>query len=249
MAEPALPYQDDLLPQRPDVSHLITEDDAPVDWFQERQQRLLTESLYASWPALGQTRQFVAAADVGLFHKISEQAVVPDVMVSLDVSIPEDFWEKHNRSYMIWEFGKAPEIVIEIVSNREGREEDKLQRYSLAGVPYYAIYDPRLQLGKRPLRVYELHAGRYIEVLDPSMLEALELGLTLWKGDYEGMSATWLRWRDKDGRVLLTGLERAEQEKERAEQENARAEQEKARAERLAARLRELGIDPDSELE
>lgn len=245
MAEPALPYEQ--LPARPDVSHLITEDDAPVEnWFQERQQRLLPDSLYASWPVLGQTRPFLAAADVGLFHKLTEQAIVPDVMVSLDVTVPEEWWEHHNRSYMRWEFGKAPELVIEIVSNRVGGEEEKLRRYALAGVPYYAIYDPRLLLGKRPLRVYVLHAGRYVDVLEPSMLEGLGLGLTLWEGTFEGMTATWLRWCDGEGRLLLTGLERAEQEKARAEQEMARAEQEMARAERLAARLRELGIDPDA---
>lgn len=118
MAEPALPYQDPGLP-RPDVSHLITEDDAPVDhWFQEKQQRLLTEPLYSSWSSLGQTRPFLAASDVGLFHHLSEQAVVPDVMVSLDVTVPQEWWEHHNRSYMIWEMGKAPEIVIEIVANK-----------------------------------------------------------------------------------------------------------------------------------
>ncbi len=49
MAETAQPFEE--IP-RPDLSHLITEDDEPVDnWFQERQQRLLPESLYASWKA------------------------------------------------------------------------------------------------------------------------------------------------------------------------------------------------------
>jgi Uma2 family endonuclease len=238
MAEPAVSEEDEGI-KRPDTSHLITEDDSPVEnWFQERQQRLLPDSLYASWPQLGRTKPFLAAADVGLFHKLSEQAIVPDVMVSLDVEVPEDWWEDHNRSYMIWEFGKAPEIVIEIVSNKVGGEEQKLERYARAGVPYYAIYDPRLFIGKRPLRVYVLHGGNYVEVLEPSMLEALGLGLTLWEGTYEGLTATWLRWCDQEGTILQTGLERAEYEKARADQAQARADQ-------LADRLRELGLDPD----
>ncbi|MEW6282282.1 MAG: Uma2 family endonuclease, partial [Candidatus Eremiobacterota bacterium] len=84
--------------------------------------------------------------------------------------------------------------------------------------------------------------------------------LTLWEGTYEGMTATWLRWCDREGQVLLTGIERAELEQARAEEERQRAEEasqraEKAsqraeeasqRAERLAARLRELGLEPDS---
>lgn len=229
MAEPARPVEESI---RPDVSHLITEDDQPVEsWFQERQQRLLPDSLYASWAEAGQTRPFLAAADVGLFYKVSEQAVVPDVMVSLDVTVPEEWWEHHHRSYFIWEFGKAPDIVIEVVSRRGGGEEEKLSRYALAGVPYAVIYDPLLFLGQRALRVYALHAGSYVDVLDPSWLERLEVGLTLWEGNYEGMTARWLRWCDRQGNVLATGLERAERERERAE--------------RLAARLRELGYEAD----
>lgn len=216
------------------------------NWFQEKQQRLLTEPLYSSWASLGQTRSFLAASDVGLFHHLSEQAVVPDVMVSLDVTVPQEWWEHHNRSYMIWEMGKAPEIVIEIVSNKRGGEEDKFRRYALAGVPYYAIYDPLLKLGRRPLRVYALHAGRYVEVMESSYLEELGLGLTLWKDTFEGLSATWLRWCDKDGKLIESGAEKAEREHERAEQERERAEQERERADRLAARLRELGIDPEA---
>ncbi len=249
MAEPARGLEETL---RPDVSHLITEDDAPVEnWFQERQQRILPDSLYASWARAGQSRSFLAAADVGLFYKVSEQAVVPDVLVSLDVTVPENFWEAHRRSYMTWEFGKAPEIVVEVVSNRKGGEEEKLLRYAQAGVAYSAIYDPQLLLSKRALRVHALHAGRYVDVLDPSWLEEIGLGLCLWEGTYEGVQATWLRWCDRHKRVLPTGLELADQERERADQERGRADQERERAdqereraERLAQRLRELGVDP-----
>ncbi len=32
---------------------------------------------------------------------------------------------KKHRSYFMWEFGKPPEVVIEIVSNREGEELER----------------------------------------------------------------------------------------------------------------------------
>ena len=52
----------------PDVSHLVTVTEEPLDsWFQERQQRLLVEPLYASWAGPGEGRQFVAGANVGIF--------------------------------------------------------------------------------------------------------------------------------------------------------------------------------------
>ena len=47
-----------------------------------------------------------------------------------------------------------------------------------------------------------------------------------------------VRWCDRQGVLILTGEERAEQERQRAEQEHQRAE-------RLAAQLRALGIEPN----
>ncbi|MDW8396596.1 MAG: Uma2 family endonuclease, partial [Anaerolineae bacterium] len=63
------------------------------------------------------------------------------------------------------------------------------------------------------------------------------LGVTLWAGVYGGLEATWLRWCDQEGKLLLTGQERAEAERQRAEAERQRAE-------RLEAKLRALGVDP-----
>jgi Uma2 family endonuclease len=53
---------------------------------------------------------------------VNEPAIVPDVMVSVDVQLPDELWEKKHRSYFMWEYGKPPEIVVEVVSNRKGRE-------------------------------------------------------------------------------------------------------------------------------
>ena len=105
--------------EEPDVSHLITEDDEPVDNpFSEKQQRMLADSLHASWTKeMREGRPFVAFANVGLFFVPKNPALVPDVQVSLDVELPEDLWEKKNRSYMTWVYGKPPDIVLEIVSN------------------------------------------------------------------------------------------------------------------------------------
>lgn len=238
----------------PDVEHLVTEDDTPVDnIFSEKQQRLLTESLYTSWAGPGEGRSFLALANVGLFYGVQQPPLVPDVLLSLDVQVPEDVWAKANRSYLLWEFGKPPEVVIEIVSNNVGREADyKLRQYASLGIAYYAIYDPVKQIGDTRLRLYERRHTTYVEMSD-RWLPGVELGLTLWRGNYEGQDDLWLRWCDQDKQVILTGAEqvaqekeRANQEHERAEQEKKRAEQEQQRAERLAAQLRALGIEPEA---
>jgi Uma2 family endonuclease len=217
----------------PDVDAIVTEDESPlVNFASEKQQRLLTESLYASWASPG-GRRFLAAANVGLFPAIHRPPLVPDVFVSLDVVAPEDWWAKRHRSYFVWEFGKAPDIVVEIVSNLEGNETgSKLQDCARAGVPYYAILDPQRLLSPDPLRVFESRGGAY-ELLPDAYMPRASLGLVLWPGEYEGKHAEWLRWLDAEGSLVATGVERAAAEARRAD--------------RLAERLRALGLDPDAE--
>ncbi len=83
----------------------------------EKQQRLLTSILYSSFQT---DTPFLATANVGLFHGLKQPPLVPDILLSLEVEIPEDWSQKKNLSYFVWEFGKSPEVAIEIVSNKIG---------------------------------------------------------------------------------------------------------------------------------
>lgn len=236
-----------------DASHLMTEDDTPVDnFFSERQMDLLIDTLYASWrgPTVG--RPFMAMANVALYFALRQQPLVPDVLISLDVEPPTDVWKKENRSYFIWEYGKPPDVVVEIVSNRKGQELGyKLNQYARLGIAYYIVYDPIRLLSNKTLHVYTWKDARYQES-KKTWLPAVELGVTLWTGVYRDMEATWLRWQDAAGHLLLTGQERAAVAEERAEAAEGRAEVaaeqaalERERAERLAAQLRALGVEPE----
>lgn len=222
----------------PDVAELITEDDEPVDnLFSETQQRLLTEPLYSSWVGPGDGRPFLAAANIGVFYLRRNPAIVPDVLLSLDVEIPAEFWNKEHRSYYLWEFGKAPDVAIEIVSNKVGGEDDeKKAKYARMRVGYYVIFDPYGELMPETLTVYRWNDFQY-EPQSSLQFPSLSIGLTLWTGEYEGKHDRWLRWVDADGKLIPTG-------KERADQEHQRAEQERQRAERMAEMLRQLGQDP-----
>ncbi|MCC5663746.1 Uma2 family endonuclease [Nostoc sp. CHAB 5784] len=227
----------------PDANQLITEDDTPVDNFASaKQQRLLVSSLYSSI----QQQTFLAEANVGIYYTDGQPAIVPDVFLSLDVQVPENWWKKQNRCYMVWRFGKPPEVVIEIVSNKEGDElGKKLKIYEQMRASYYIVYDQNQQLGEKVLRVYELRGRRYFETSE-NWLEQVGLGVTLWEGKFEDRQDTWLRWCYQDGNVLSTGDEHAEQERQRAEQERQRAEQAEQRTQLLADRLRAMGVDPDT---
>lgn len=259
MAEPAL-VADDPEFIEPDVSHLVTEDDTPVDnWFQMKQQDLLAEILRISWE---DGRPFVSGTDVGLFYAVKE-AIVPDFLLSVGVEAPENFQEKNRRSYFVWIFGKPPEIVVEIVSNKKGGEDSsKLELYSQIKVPYYVVFDPMGCLSPIPLRIWQLSGASYVEKAG-GIFPEIGLGLKLWEGEFDGLKALWLRWyRSDSGELLETGQElarrqrqqvdeekqRADQEKQRADEEKQRADEEMRRRQAMEARLRALGVDPDQDL-
>ncbi|MFZ4658162.1 MAG: Uma2 family endonuclease [Caldilineaceae bacterium] len=251
----------------PNIDHLITEDDEPVDSIgSEKQQRLLAHILFG-WAGPGEGRTFAVFANVGLYYSVHEQPLVPDVMVSLDVKLPKDIWQKKaNRTYLMWKYGKPPDLVIEIVSNKIGKEDDlKKENYARIGIKYYVIFDPAQRLSQEKLRIYELRTYGY-ELMTGRWMADIGLGLTFWQGKFEDAEESWLRWCDEAGNILLTGAEQAEQAQQQAEQERQRAEQaeqqvvqecqrsqaatEDARQAQqqvalLVAQLRALGVDPD----
>jgi hypothetical protein len=277
-----------------EIRHLAIEDDTPVDNFQsEKQQRLLVEPLYSSQVL---SPPFIAAANVGLFYEINIDPIVPDAFLSLGVQVADDLSLKQDRSYFVRKFGKAPEVCIEVVSNREGNEltlSRKARRsgnqvckkdiYARIPITYYVVFDPFQQIqnefnmNNALLRVWKFSAGRYTELTPPVgiieagqsvLLEEVGLGLTLWSGEFEGLTDIWLRWCEQDGVVIPTGSEardiqrqqaefasqraefaqqRAEFAQQQAEFAQQQAEAAQQRAERLAEQLRALGIDPNQD--
>jgi Uma2 family endonuclease len=268
---------DDDIVHELDISHLVIEDDTPVDNFQSaQQQRLLVEPLYSAGAL---TMPFIAEANVGLFYKLKGDPIVPDMLLSLDVQRAEDYDERRDRSYFVWEFGKVPEVCVEIVSNQEGDELALSQKsrkkgrtiakkeiYARVGVPYYVVFDPLQQIQDQMddalVKVFSISPEGYTE-LSPSLsaetmgrivwLSSVGIGLTLWEGQFEDeVTRIWLRWCDREGRVIPTGAELAREAKVRAGNAELRAgnaelraEAAESKAQRLAERLRSLGIDPE----
>lgn len=252
--------------QGPDISGVVIDDGEPLDnIYSEKQQRLLTEPLYTSWPGPpGPTeggeaghRPFLATANVGVFATAHDAPLVPDVLVSIDVAAHPDLpHEKRHQTYFIWEFGKPPDVVVEIVSNRKGGELGKRKAgYERMAIFHFVVWDPERLLRERELMAYVLTAEGYIPMTQVSFARLGGLSLRPWEGSYEGLEARWLRWFDGD-QLIPTGAERAaaeaaradaaearaEAESQRAEAESRRAAAAAERAERLAALLVEHGI-------
>ena len=227
-----------------DYDSLITEDDTPVDNFYcEKQLRLLPESLKSSWE---RKEPYIVVADVGIYEDPPDTVIVPDVFLSLDVQYAEDIWKKKHRCYMIGIFGKPPELVIEVVSNKTGEEDTtKLFRYEKIGVKYYVIFDPCFHiLTSSKIKVYKLINGKYKlhseDIEECIWLNELNVGMKVQQGIFEEMEADWLRWCDRKGNTLLTGYERAIEVEQRAKKYEQQMKSEKERANALELELAKL---------
>jgi len=156
-------------------------------------------------------------------------------------------------SWVCWEEGKTPDVVIELLSGSTAsidKGKKKAIYQNQLHVPEYFWHDP---FNPQDWAGFQLQAGTYKPILPDDrgrlVSQVLQLALVQWLGTYKGIETTWLRWTTLEGDLLPTAEERerqrAEAERQRAEAERQRAEAERQRADQLAAKLRELGIDPD----
>lgn len=176
----------------------------------------------------------------------------------------KDVTWRERLSWVVWEEGKGPNVVIEVLSDSTAdvdRVEKKRVYQDEVQVPEYFWYDPKTCEACG----FRLAAGRYQPIPRDAagMLFSQQLGLKLrtWEGVYRGEPAVWLRWGTPDGVLLPTGeedadearrllrseTERADAEQRRADAERRRANATQGRVSRLSERLRALGIDPDDE--
>ena len=214
----------------PDCSHLVTEDDTPVDnLVQAIQPFLLEEPLESSWKV---DEPFVVNSDVGIFDHVGPALIVPDFLLALNVTRPQDLQKKENRAYFLWVYKKPPDVVLEIVSNKvggEGQNGRKAKIYAKLGVPCYVVYDPFHYLSNDDLIVYELDGKRYRRRPD-HQLPGVKLMLVIWEGTVSGLTRKWLRWATPDGKLIPRGVETAEFERRLKEKEQRLKEQERNRA-------------------
>ena len=165
----------------------------------------------------------------------------PDWFVSVNVS-PLYKNGDLRLSYVIWQEGITPFIIVELLSPGTEKEDlgetlrdvkkppTKWEVYEqILRIPYYAVFDRY----KYEFRMFKLDGGRYMEIdLSSSdsrfWIPEIELGLGVWEGSYNNIQQPWLRWYDVSGNWVLTPTE-----------------QERRQKERLIEQLRNLGVEPD----
>lgn len=128
-------------------------------------------------------------------------------------------------SWVCWEEGKTPDVVIELLLNSTAlvNKGEKKDIYATQlHVPEYFWYDP---MNPEDWPGFRLQSRHYEPIaLEGDRLESQSPGLwlTRWHGQFKGIEATWLRWADANGCLLLTPTE---QERRRADDGAAQVRQ------------------------
>ncbi len=172
------------------------------------------------------------------------KSVAPDVFVVFGVS-------NHDRSsYKVWEEGKGPDVVIEIMSKTNWRKDERnIELYRSLGVKEYFMYDPTGDCIDPVLKGYWLDEdGVYQKMhLDKTARGGLKLDSMLLHLELRVKKGQLRLYNPNQRSYLFSHAEeqvgRLQAEKQ-TEQERQRAEQERQRAERLLTQLRSLGIEP-----
>lgn len=170
--------------------------------------------------------------------------------VSPDLAVVFGVPKRLREHYLIWEEGKAPDLVIEVTS-KTTRREDRVKKLNLyrdvMKVPEYFRFDPREEYLKPPLQGSRLVEGEYVPI-DPvnGRFPSAILGLELERaGDdlrlYDPATGSYLPTQAEAAESRLVQVETA-----RHEAEIARVEAD-ATIRRLMARLAELEKTPPAE--
>ncbi len=136
--------------------------------------------------------------------------VSPDILVAFGIE------KKERRIYKLEDEGKAPDVVIELIS-AETKDKDlgeKRYIYATLGVREYFIFDPLHETMEPVLRGYRLAEGEYTPIIGTRMLSQM-LGLELRVEDRT------LRLYDPQTGVRLLTPEEAEAEVVRLREELA----------------------------
>jgi Uma2 family endonuclease len=171
----------------------------------------------------------------------------PDFFVALDVS------KRERQSWVVWEEGKGPDVVIELLSNstteQEKRERQDIYQNCLC-VPEYFWFDPF----SAAWAGFILQHGRYEAIPEDSQgrLVSQTLGLVLarWQGIYHAVEARWLRWATLAGTLLPTPQEVAAEAQHyaaEAQRHTVEAQRQAMDAQRYAAEAQRQAAEAQSE--
>ncbi|HWQ31787.1 MAG TPA: Uma2 family endonuclease [Blastocatellia bacterium] len=205
-----------------------------------QQMLLLVSTLQEYW---AERQDFFVGGNMFLYFNVEQQR--KNDFVGPDVFVVQDVPRRDRKSWVIWQEGKGPDVVIELLSESTAeydRTEKKLIYQDRVRVPEYFYYDPY----SGEFAGFLLQRGRYRPIQPDAhgqlVSEQLNLALRRWDGEYGGEFATWLRWATLNGQVIPTPAEAAraaQRQAEVAQQQAEAAQQRASELEAVLARYRE----------
>lgn len=159
-------------------------------------------------------RDVYVSGNIFLYYRDEQghrKNVSPDILVVFGIE------KKERRIYKLEDEGKAPDVVIELISAETKAKDlgEKRYIYATLGVKEYYIFDPLHEILDPALRGYQLVDGEYMPMMDTSLLsKAMGLELRAEEG-------TLRLYDHKTGARLLTP-EEAEAELARLREELAK---------------------------
>jgi Uma2 family endonuclease len=225
---------------------LIFDDGEPLESNRHRiAMNSLIDTLYQAYQG---RNDFFAAGNMFLYYSSkqvrNQDFRGPDFFVVLNVD-----GKKPRQGWVVWEEeGRYPNIIVELLSPTTAKidkgEKKKIYEQTFH-TQDYLIYDP---FDENSLQGWSLGTnGKYQELVPDQRgwlwCQTLELWLGKWTGTILQEEATWLRFYDREGNLVLLGSEKAEQEKLRADRAEANLQQEQQKKEQALAELAQQSAD------
>lgn len=228
------------------------------DEFHDFQPKLLRETCK---PKTYLPSEYFIGTDINLYYdsRNTRWYKRPDWFLALGVSIG-DQQEDMRWSYVVWQEGISPFLVVELLS--PGTENEDLGRNireigkppikwevyeRMLRIPFYVVFDRY----ENQLRVFSLDGGRYCQenLGDESRVwfDELELGLGVWQGIYQGFEGKWLRWYEASGEWIPTDAEARQQAETQAESERSARQQAETQVENERSARQQAETQAESE--
>ncbi len=245
------------LPTMYDLPSEFPEEPGLPDVFHDLQPQLLSRTLRLADYAQD---DYFTASDLNLYYDVQHPLWHKRPDWFLAVGVPA-LYDGHDlrRSYVVWQEGQTPCVVVEFLSPSTEREDlgrffepadqvadgsktetrtsaatpGKLEVYEqYLRVPHYIVYSRYTQR----LRYFKVVGRQYEEqpVQDAApmiWLTDLQLGLGIWEGTFEGIPGHWLRWCDAAGNWFLTDTANSSIA---AQERQAKEQERQAKADRTA---------------
>lgn len=211
---PEILERQSLLSRQSDPYYLSSADEEPIVYPEQREDDMGETSIHITLVAnflnvlklfLKNREDVFLSANMNLYYEESNpnKWYAPDILIAFGVP-------NHERpSYQIWKENVAPQLIIEVSSERTWKTDvsEKLEIYAAIGVEEYYILDPRFEYLPAPMLAFYRHGERLLAAnIEKERIFSTRLGLEIVRTENN------FRLYDPARNEFLRTLDEAEEE-------------------------------------